>query len=384
MAVFGGKKFISCVALALSVGVSGYLAAGCVKRSYNSGKVKTLEGEALTRQNGLNIPSKTLVLTFDDGPGAHTAELAAFLKSEGIRATFFPTANILEQYPSDGDAIVKNGHTIGNHSYSHPVPFVQGQAMVDEILAADKVISKYVKNGTYFFRAPGGAFDASDARVTDIPELKKYVGPFFWDIGGELTASHSADWACWANNVSVSECADGYMNEIHDRGSGIVLMHDIHDKSVDMFINYVYPRLKSEGYQFVNLDEVPDVADRVKQFGGSAPGTSGPTSPGSDGGGRTTCVESNATHRICAAAPFTVFDKGGARLSDANPWEPVCVTGDKGSNGSTGLFFVRPPAGAGCVAAADLGKVCGCDLPQLQVCLKSNGGEEPCAKKWCK
>ena len=384
MLAFGNKKIISYITLALGACVASYMAAGCVKRSYNSGKVKTLEGDSLTRANGLNIPSKTLVLTFDDGPGARAAELAAFLKKEGIRATFFPTANILEQYPSEGDAISDNGHTIGNHSYSHPVPFVQGQAMVDEILAADKVISKWAKNGTFFFRAPGGAFDSSDASVTDIPELKKYVGPFFWDIGGELTATHSADWACWSNGVSVSDCADGYMNEIHDRGGGIVLMHDIHDKSVDMFINHVYPRLKSEGYSFLNLDEVPDVADRVKKYGGSAPGTSGPTTPGTGGGGRTTCLESNATHRICAAAPFTVFNKAGARLSDANPWEPVCVTGDKGSGGSTGLYFVRPPAGAGFVAAADLGKVCACDVPQLQVCIKNKGGDDPCSKKWCK
>ena len=151
-----------------------------------------------------------------------------------------------------------------------------------------------------------------------------------------------------------------------------------------MFINHVYPKLKAAGYKFINLDEIPDVADRVKKYGGTPPGTSGPSTPGGSGSGRSTCVESNATHRICSTASFQVDNKGGNKIGDATPWEPVCKTGESGAAGSIGLFFVRPPAGVGFVAASESANVCACDVPQLQVCIKSNGGDIPCARKWCK
>ena len=59
-------------------------------------------------------------LTFDDGP---TPEVTPFilniLKEEHVSATFFLVGKQIKKYPHLLEEIIKNGHVIGNHSYSH-------------------------------------------------------------------------------------------------------------------------------------------------------------------------------------------------------------------------------------------------------------------------
>src|SRR4051812_46293731 len=42
---------------------------------------------------GSELPDHTLALTFDDGPGPRTKELADYLATEGVKATFFINGN---------------------------------------------------------------------------------------------------------------------------------------------------------------------------------------------------------------------------------------------------------------------------------------------------
>ena len=56
--------------------------------------------------------------------------------------------------------------------------------------------------------------------------------------------------------TDAEQCGDGYLREIRRKKGGIVLMHDIRQRSVWM-VNHVLPKLVAEGYRFVTLDEVP-------------------------------------------------------------------------------------------------------------------------------
>jgi len=72
-------------------------------------------GPVITR---FRTGDRELWLTIDDGPAADTAALLALLAAKRVRATFF-----LKGKSSDEDslrAIREAGHTIGNHSWSHP------------------------------------------------------------------------------------------------------------------------------------------------------------------------------------------------------------------------------------------------------------------------
>lgn len=64
---------------------------------------------------------KVLYLTFDAGfENGNTAPILDALKKHGVKATFFLVGNFLETEPDLVGRMAAEGHTIGNHTYSHP------------------------------------------------------------------------------------------------------------------------------------------------------------------------------------------------------------------------------------------------------------------------
>lgn len=62
-------------------------------------------------------------LTFDDGPGPETLSIIRELNLHGISATFFFIGEQVEQYPHLSElreALERGGHSVANHSYTHP------------------------------------------------------------------------------------------------------------------------------------------------------------------------------------------------------------------------------------------------------------------------
>lgn len=101
---------------------------------------------------------KTVALTFDDGPDPHTTlPLLELLRKHEVAATFFVTGQQAEQHPDLVREILAQGHTLGNHSYSHDnlVMFKSVQTIFREIETSEKVFSKF-KVRTLAFRPPVG------------------------------------------------------------------------------------------------------------------------------------------------------------------------------------------------------------------------------------
>src|SRR5699024_9928088 len=68
-----------------------------------------------------NPNDKVVYLTFDNGyENGYTAKVLDVLKKEEVPATFFVTGHYLESAPDLAKRMVKEGHIIGNHSYTHP------------------------------------------------------------------------------------------------------------------------------------------------------------------------------------------------------------------------------------------------------------------------
>ena len=64
---------------------------------------------------------KYVALTFDDGPHPrYTPKILEILEEYGIKATFFVVGVNAENYPDTIEKVIKAGHEIGNHTYSHP------------------------------------------------------------------------------------------------------------------------------------------------------------------------------------------------------------------------------------------------------------------------
>lgn len=252
------------------------------------GQEKTCsQGAALEPQDifGTSIPPKTLALTFDDGPGARTGELSTYLKEQGIRATFFVNGRRL--VTEDGGAnttqlaqLVADGHSIGNHTQTHASltgrstggPHLSDANTVAELAETDALIAPFVADQRFLFRAPYGDYDQGSFAALQASPMKKYVGPINWDIGDHMGPNEATDWDCWQPGtdgaiLSVKACGDLYLEQIVAVGRGIVLMHDpyfidddVHKGGTVDMIFYLVPLLKAQGFSFVRLDEIPDIA----------------------------------------------------------------------------------------------------------------------------
>jgi len=212
--------------------------------------------------------SHIVALTFDDGPNQYTPAVLDALKTQGVKATFFIVGRMANAYPAILKRIAAEGHLLGNHSATHPF---LGQRYADhlELLLAqvrdvDDVIAPLMpRQAKLYFRAPYGSWRPAFAdALNDDPDLSKYVGPIWWDEGGEISFSgdgyvlSSADWECWHRGWDAATCAKGYMREIRRKDGGVVLLHCIHAQSAALVAEIVPPLLE-EGYTFVRLDQMP-------------------------------------------------------------------------------------------------------------------------------
>jgi peptidoglycan/xylan/chitin deacetylase (PgdA/CDA1 family) len=64
--------------------------------------------------------SNEVWLTIDDGPTDDTPALLDALDTLGVKATFFVKGVLVEQRPDFVSAMLARGHTVENHSQTHP------------------------------------------------------------------------------------------------------------------------------------------------------------------------------------------------------------------------------------------------------------------------
>lgn len=89
-----------------------------------------------------NTSDGSVLLTFDDGPHpTNTPKVLDVLKRHNVKAMFFCIGKEAEKYPEIVQRIVAEGHTIGQHSYSHnPMHYFCGAKHYrSELLKAHKV-----------------------------------------------------------------------------------------------------------------------------------------------------------------------------------------------------------------------------------------------------
>lgn len=262
-------NMLACAAIVLAT-APGALAAGKAARAKQpaaSRDVAWLQPKNIGR-NGLR-GTHTVALTFDDGPNENTRPVLSALAAYGIKATFFVVGRMARENSDILKEVAQQGHLLGNHSATHArlgVRFEKNRRLlIDQLQAADTLIRPLMKEGEpLFFRAPYGYWKEGHAEVLNRdPRLKYYIGPIFWDAGGETRVDKegyvrtSADWDCWKRGWKAKTCAKGYLREIEAKDGGVVLMHVIHPNSADL-VRAVVPVLMNEGYKFVRLDQMPE------------------------------------------------------------------------------------------------------------------------------
>jgi len=193
----------------------------------------------------LPLAPKEVVLTFDDGPWRGTTErVLDDLRRECVQATFFMVGARAAEYPALARRVLAEGHTVGYHTFSHPLlnhmPLAAAEAEIDHgIAAVEKAL--YGRTGqepaTPFFRFPG--FASSPALLDRLARRGIVV------FGADLWAS---DW----NPMFPADQLHLVMNRLHAAGGGIVLFHDTKAQTAAMIPPFLR-ELKRHGYRIVHV-----------------------------------------------------------------------------------------------------------------------------------
>ena len=147
--------------------------------------------------------NKAIALTFDDGPDPlSTPYLLDLLRKHRVKATFFVTGRKAAEYPELMKAIVRHGHAVGNHSYTHDnlVMFRSCKTIVREIEAAQNVLNDFgvlalafrppvgitgpklrpalMETDRYIVNFSCRAFDGGNRRIRELSgKILKRIGP---------------------------------------------------------------------------------------------------------------------------------------------------------------------------------------------------------------
>ncbi len=177
---------------------------------------------------------KVVYLTFDDGPIPEaTPFVLDTLRERGIRATFFMVGENAERHPQLLEAVRREGHAVGNHTYNHYAGMRHTiRAYVKNVTRADRVLH------TRLFRPPYGLL-----RLPQLVWLTRRYKIVMWDL---VTRDYS-------HHVSAEEVYDNVVRYV--RNGSIITFHDSL-RSIDK-LREVLPRcldyLMAEGYAFETL-----------------------------------------------------------------------------------------------------------------------------------
>jgi peptidoglycan-N-acetylglucosamine deacetylase len=206
------------------------------QRIFNAGR--TLE---VATTSDIILRPGEVILTFDDGPRAgKTPAILDTLDRYGVKATFLMLGSAAKANPALAQQVAQRGHTVGSHTYDHVnLAGLSRQAAFDEITRGEAAVADALGNQhlSPFFRFPylsqtsylRTSLLQGDMVVLDVDIDSK---DYFKDSPEDVSART--------------------LERLDARGSGIILFHDIHQRTVDMLPGFL-AELDARGYSVVRV-----------------------------------------------------------------------------------------------------------------------------------
>ncbi len=180
-------------------------------------------------------------LTFDDGPIPEVTEFVLNeLKKHQAKATFFCIGDNIRKHPSIFKELLKNGHSIGNHTFNHLNGWkTKSNDYLSNILQTETLIHKFHNKSAKLFRPPYGKIKRSQADLL----LKKGYKIIMWDI-------LSADFDVHA---SKEQCARNVLQKV--KNGSIIVFHDSIKAKEKLYyaLPIVLENLSNKGYKFKGI-----------------------------------------------------------------------------------------------------------------------------------
>ncbi|WP_197255804.1 polysaccharide deacetylase family protein [Paenibacillus dendritiformis] len=190
---------------------------------------------------------RRVALTFDDVPDNRITPLVLdILRDHNIRATFFLVGSRAKAHPELVRRIVREGHIIGNHSYSHPLMTkLSMPAFEQQVKDAERVIEDIIGYKPRFYRPPFGEINE---------EQLKWAGDH-----GYLVVNWDVDSNDW-RGLNAKEVYDNVISGV--RPGSIVLQHAGGSKQNHYLqgtvkaLPSIIKELKKQRYRFVTVPEL--------------------------------------------------------------------------------------------------------------------------------
>ena len=192
-----------------------------------------------------NTDEKVIYLTFDAGyENGQTPTILDALKKHHVPATFFVVGNYISENPDLIKRMIAEGHTVGNHTMTHPdmskistMEAFKKELSDVEALYKDVIGESMIK----FYRPPQGIYSTSNLSMAK--ELGYHT--FFWSLA-------YVDW--YQDKQPTHEEAFGkLLKRIHP--GAIVLLHSTSSTNAQI-MDELLTRWKEMGYSFAPLSEL--------------------------------------------------------------------------------------------------------------------------------
>ncbi|MFT3945420.1 MAG: glycosyltransferase [Agriterribacter sp.] len=224
-------------------------------------EIDSAEG-TISEQNYEQLPSKyvikkygnvhnQVILTFDDGPDPeYTPQILDILKKENVPAAFFLVGMEAENNLPLVKRIYKEGHEIGNHTFTHPnIAEVSADRAIAEMESTRLLIEAVTGRSTVLFRAPFNA----DAEPTKEVELKPIA---ISKQKNYYTVGESIDPNDWEPGITADSIYAKTIRQYEaNPEKGIILLHDAggnRQATVDALPRIIH-YFKNKGIQFTTV-----------------------------------------------------------------------------------------------------------------------------------
>lgn len=198
--------------------------------------------------SGSKDTRKLIALTFDDGPDSkYTPKVLDILKERGVRSTFFLVGPQVSKYPDTAKRILDEGHSIGNHSWSHKdLKTMTPEQVAGEIDRTQQEIADATGYTPQLMRAPYGSISTS---LLDALH-ERDMSHVYWTID-------TRDWA----GTSIADMRKNVTD--HAQPGAILLMHSFGGRKNALdntlkLLPQIIDDLSKEGFTFVTVDELID------------------------------------------------------------------------------------------------------------------------------
>lgn len=165
-------------------------------------------------------------LTFDSIPGENTDKILDVLKQYQVKATFFVTGDKSDEAKAVYKRIVKEGHTLGMHSFcnQYSTIYASTEAFEKDYNKLSAYLKKVTGEDSLYYRFPGGSSNQiSNVNMAEFVHVlnEKNISYFDWNVSaGDTSGDYTVDDI--VNNVT-----DG----IENYKTSVVLLHDGEDKA---------------------------------------------------------------------------------------------------------------------------------------------------------